>query len=58
MAVQHRLTPETSEPGTSFIGMHVTYVEQMRLYYRERHSWVLDTATARVGLMSQRASVA
>ena len=26
----------------------------MRLYHREGHSWVLDAATARVCLMSQR----
>ena len=41
--------------GASFVGMHVSYVKQMRLYHREGHSWVLDTATAGVCLMSQRA---
>ena len=41
--------------GASFVGMHVSYVKQMRLYHREGHSWVLNTATARVCLMSQRA---
>ena len=35
--------------------MHVTYVKQMRVYYREGYSWVLEMATARVCLMSQQA---
>ena len=35
--------------------MRVAYVKRMRLYHREGHSWVLETATARVCLMSQRA---
>ena len=35
--------------------MHVAYVKQLRLYHREGHSWVLDTAIVRVCLMSQRA---
>ena len=43
------------QSGASFIGMRVTYVQQMRSNHREGHSWVLDTATARVCLMSQRA---
>ena len=42
-------------PGASFIGMHVTCVKPMCLYHWEGHSWVLDMATARVCLMSQRA---
>ena len=33
--------------------MHVAYVKRMRLYHRQGHSWVLDTATARVCFMSQ-----
>ena len=41
--------------GARFIGMHITDVKLMRLYHQEGHSWVLDTATARVCLMSQRA---
>ena len=41
--------------GASFTGMHVTYVKRMRLYHREGHSKVLDTATSRVCLMNQRA---
>ena len=36
------------QPGASFIGVHVAYVKWMCLYHRERHSWVLDTVTARV----------
>ena len=34
--------------GASFKGMHVAYAKRKRLYHREGHSWVLDTATARV----------
>ena len=41
--------------GASFIGMHITYVQQMHLYHQEGHSWVLDTSSARACLMSQRA---
>ena len=46
----------SNAPGASFIGMHVAYVKRMRLYHREGHSWVLETATARMCLMSQRAN--
>ena len=45
----------TVSQGASFVRIHVTYVQQMRLYYGQGHTWVLDTATSRVCLMSQRA---
>ena len=48
---------EYPSTGASFIGAHLAYVKQMRLRQREDHSYVLDTATAGLGLMSQRAAV-
>ena len=41
--------------GASFIGVHLAHVKWMRLRQREGHSYVLDTATANLGLLSQRA---
>ena len=43
--------------GTSFIGMHLAYINQKPWWQWEGHSWALDTAAVRFGLLSQWAAV-